>query len=270
MGDLAFAAALSHAPGIAAFTDKAPEQQRRDFLKAAARVGAELDASKPDAIVFIAPDHFTNFFVDRMPAFCVGMNEDYEGPVEKWLGIPKGRVPGAADFAAHLLEEAMESGFDPAFSRGLKLEHSVMVPMSLIRPQRDIPIVWIMVNCQVAPMPSLRRCYDFGKVLRKTIGLRSERIAVIATGGLSHAPGAAEASRLDPDFDRQFLALLASDKPTSVLDIPLSRLDQAGFGSWEIRPWAVALGATEGRPAQTLSYAPIEAWQTGCAVSVFS
>lgn len=270
MGSLAFAAALSHAPGIAAFTDKAPEQQRRGFLDAAAKLGSALDASKPDAIIFIAPDHFTNFFVDRMPAFCIGMNEDYEGPVEKWLGISKGHVPGAPDLAAHLLEEAMDSGFDPAFSRGLKLEHSVMVPMSLIRPQRDIPIVWIMVNCQVAPMPSLRRCYDFGNVIRKVINLRSEKVAVIATGGLSHAPGAAEASRLDPDFDTRFLAMLASDHPTSVLDIPPARMDQAGFGSWEIRPWAVALGVTDGRPAQTLSYAPIEAWQTGCAVSVFS
>jgi len=269
MGSLAFAAAMSHAPGIAAFTDKAPEEQRLGFLDAAAKVRTALDESKPEAIVFVAPDHFTNFFVDRMPAFCVGTNEGYEGPVEKWLGIPKGHVPGAPDLAAHLLEELMDSGFDPAFSRGLKLEHSVMVPMSLIRPERDIPIVWIMVNCQVAPMPSLRRCFDFGRVLRQVIDMRSERVAVIATGGLSHAPGAAEASNLDPEFDKQFLEMLASDRPTSVLDIPLARMDHAGFGSWEIRPWAVALGATGGKPVRTLSYAPIDAWQTGCAVSIF-
>jgi aromatic ring-opening dioxygenase catalytic subunit (LigB family) len=270
MGNLAFAAAMSHAPGIAAFTDKAPEQQRRDFLEAAAQVRVALDQSRPDTIVFVAPDHFTNFFVDRMPAFCIGVNEDYEGPVEKWLGIAKGHVPGAPDLAAHLLEELMEQGFDPAFSQGMKLEHSVMVPMNLIRPERDIPIVWIMVNCQVAPMPSLRRCFDFGRALHRVIGMRSERVAVIATGGLSHAPGAAEAHTLDPEFDREFLQMLASDRPTSVLDIPTARMDRAGFGSWEIRPWAVALGAAEGRPARTLSYAPISAWQTGCAVSIFA
>lgn len=270
MSDVSYVAAMSHAPGIAAFTDAAPQEQRDGFLNAAAKVRADLAAIKPDLLVFVAPDHFTNFFVDRMPAFCVGLNDEYEGPVEKWLGLSKSKMRGAPAFATHLVEQLMEAGFDPAFSRGLELEHSVMVPMNLIRPERDIPIVWAMINCQVAPMPSLRRCFEFGRVLRQVIAARSEKVAVVATGGLSHSPGAAEADHLDPAFDEAFLAMLGGERPTDILDIPAERLDKAGFGSWEVRSWAVALGATGGRPARTLSYAPINAWQTGCAVSVFT
>ncbi|AXK83143.1 hypothetical protein DW352_23060 [Pseudolabrys taiwanensis] len=269
MGELVMAAAMSHAPGIAAFTERATEEERAGFLGAAAELRQVLADAKPDLLVFLAPDHFTNFFVDKMPAFCIGVNEAYQGPVEKWLRIEKGKVNGAPDFATQLLEEAMDSGFDPAFSRGLQLEHSVMVPMNLIRPERDLPIVWVMANCQIPPMPSLKRCYQFGEVLRKVIDGRNERVAVIGTGGLSHSPGAAEAYDLDPEFDQEFLALLDSDNPKAILDIPASRLDRAGFGTWEVRLWAIALGATKGRPARTLSYAPIKAWQTGCAVSVF-
>jgi hypothetical protein len=269
VGELVFAAAMSHAPGISAFTGAASAEEREGFLGAADEVRAKLDAANPDVMVYIAPDHFTNFFTDRMPGFCIGVNEQYEGPVEKWINIPKGIVPGASDFALQFLEWAMDSGFDPALSRGLKLEHSVMVPMNLIRPQRDIPIVWVMINCQVPPMPTLRRCYDLGAVLRRVIDSRSERVAVVATGGLSHSPGAAEAANLDPEFDRDFLSTLASDSPADILDIPTERLDQAGFGSWEVRSWAMALGAAGAAPSKILSYAPIQAWQTGCAVSVF-
>ncbi|MBX3551249.1 MAG: hypothetical protein KIT85_05695 [Pseudolabrys sp.] len=269
MGELVMAAAMSHAPGIAAFTDKATEEERSAFLGGAAELRKVLAAAKPDVMIYLAPDHFTNFFVDKMPAFCIGVNEGYEGPVEKWLGIPKGPVPGAPDLATHLLEAAMDKGFDPAFSRGLQLEHSVMVPMNLIRPERDIPIVWIMANCQIPPMPSLRRCYEFGQVIRSVIDERSERVAVIGTGGLSHSPGAAEAYDLDPEFDREFLALLDSDNPNAILDIPPARLDKAGFGTWEVRLWAVTLGVTGGRRAKTLAYAPVKAWQTGCAVGLF-
>ena len=97
MGELVMAAAMSHAPGIAAFTDKATEEERNAFLGGAAELRKVLAAAKPDVMIYLAPDHFTNFFVDKMPAFCIGVNEGYEGPVEKWLGIPKGPVPGAPD-----------------------------------------------------------------------------------------------------------------------------------------------------------------------------
>lgn len=269
MGELVFAAAMSHAPGIAAFPEAASEVERAGFFDATEELRNGLDAAKPDVVIFLAPDHFSNFFTDNMPAFCIGTNEVYEGPVEEWLRMPRSKIPGASAFAGELLEVTMDKGFDPSFSRGLKLDHSVMVPMQLLRPEYDIPILWIMTNCQSPPLPTVRRCYEFGQALRAVVAKRKERVAVIGTGGLSHAPGAAEAGMIDADFDREFLALLDSDSPTAILDIPPGRVDSAGFGTWEIRLWAMVLGAANGQRAHTLSYAPVTAWETGCAVSQF-
>jgi hypothetical protein len=41
-----------------------------------------LAASKPDALVAITVEHWANFFLNHMPAFCIGRADHYEGPVE--------------------------------------------------------------------------------------------------------------------------------------------------------------------------------------------
>jgi hypothetical protein len=74
---------------------------------------------------------------------------------------------------------------------------------------------------------------------------------------------------LDPEFDRHFLTLLDRNAIDEILNIPNARLDQAGFGSWEIRLWASALGAAHDRRPRTLGYEPVHEWDTGCAVAVF-
>ena len=92
---------------------------------------------------------------------------------------------------------------------------------------------------------------------------------MVGSGGLSHAPGAPEADRIDEPFDRAFLAMLERGAVDEILAIPPAQLDAAGFGAWEIRLWIAAMGAAHDRRARTLAYEPIQAWETGCAVALF-
>ena len=43
----------------------------------------------------ISGEHFTNFFLDNLPQIAIGLGEGHQGPLEKWLKIPKAIVPGA-------------------------------------------------------------------------------------------------------------------------------------------------------------------------------
>jgi aromatic ring-opening dioxygenase LigB subunit len=269
MGEIVFAAAMSHAPYIGAFPDAPPAAQRKRFFDAARELRDRLAIARPDVLIVIAPDHFSNFFLDHMPGFFVGLNERYQGPMERWIKIDQTIVPGAYSYARDLLTTAFSSGFEPAFGEGLTLEHGVMIPLSLLTPGYDIPIVWVMQNCQMPPMPSLRRCYEFGTMIRSVIDRREERVAIIGTGGLSHSPGAPEAEDLDEAFDRYFLSLLDAGDDEAILNIPSDRLDKAGFGTWEIRQWVTTMGAVRGRRGRSLAYEPVKEWDTGCAVAVF-
>jgi aromatic ring-opening dioxygenase LigB subunit len=269
MGSLVFAGAMSHAPGIAAFTAAADEQQRTRFFAATDVLRERLEQARPEALVVIAPDHFSNFFVDNMPAACVTLNEQYPGPVEDWLGISKVSVKGANNLGRAILRSAYREGIEPAFSERVSLEHGVIIALKLLTPRFDVPLVWIMQNCQVPPMLSLPRCYAFGRAIRQAIDESDMRVAVLGTGGLSHAPGAPEADRLDPEFDRYFLSLLDRNSIEDLITIPSEKIDAAGFGAWEIRQWITALGASHDRTPRTLGYEPIAAWDTGCGVAIF-
>ena len=269
MGSLVFAGAISHAPGIAAFRDAANASQRDQFFEAANFLRGQIKSAAPDLLLVVAPDHFSNFFVDNMPAACVTLNEAYEGPVEDWLGISHLSIPGNPEFAAALLATAFKNGIEPAFSRQVRLEHGVVVALQLLTPAFDVPIVWIMQNCQVPPMLSLRRCYDLGRAIRKAIDASDLRVGIVGTGGLSHSPGAAEADQLDPEFDRHFLSLLERNDIDEVLAISNERIDDAGFGTWEIRQWITALGAAHDRKPRALVYEPIKEWDTGCGAAIY-
>lgn len=268
-GSLAFAGAMSHAPGIAAFRDAASKEQASSFFSACDTMRQKLMASNPDVIVVIAPDHFSNFFIDNMPASCITLNAAYHGPVEKWLGVSELTVAGMPDLGRAILNQSYKDGIESAFSEEVMLEHSVIVPLSLLTPSYDVPIVWIMQNCQVPPLMSLERCYAFGRSIRHAIDDSGLRVAVIGSGGLSHAPGAPELQTLKPDFDRHFLHLLEKDNRRELLSIPNATLDDAGFGSWEIRLWITALGVAHDRKARTLAYEAIVPWDTGCGIAIY-
>lgn len=269
MGTLAFAGAMSHAPGIAAFPKAAAQAARERFFGAAGVLRDRAAAAKLDALIVVAPDHLSNFFIDNMPAACVTMNRAYPGPVEDWLGVPQVSVPGAPDLARGILKAAFAADIEPAFSEEVVLEHGVIVALSLVTPGYDVPIVWVMQNCQVPPMLSLRRCYALGRAIRTAIAESDLRVGVLGTGGLSHAPGAAEADTLDPEFDRHFLSLLERNAIDEVLALPNERIDAAGFGAWEIRQWITALGAAHDRKPRTLAYEAVYEWDTGCAVAIY-
>jgi len=269
MGRMVFVGAMSHAPHIRAFPNAGDAAQRDRFYGGMESAGEALRASKPEALIVISSDHFHNLFSDRMPAFCVGLAGTYEGPAEDWIRMERFSVPGAEGLSRDIMRQLATDGFDPAFAHAMKIEHGVAVPLSFLTPGFNVPIVPILQNCMMPPLPSLKRCHAFGVSLRRAIEASELRVAAIGTGGLSHAPGAPEAGAIDTEFDRDFLRMLSSGTPDDCIRIPDERLDRAGFGTWEIRQWITALGAAGGRPARVLAYEPMPSWETGCAVAVF-
>ena len=91
---IVFAGAASHAPGMTAWTEAAPKQQADAFLENYRNLGLRLAASKPDVIVALTVEHWANFFLNNMPAFCVGRADHYDGPIEEWPADPQSACAG--------------------------------------------------------------------------------------------------------------------------------------------------------------------------------
>jgi hypothetical protein len=86
---ISFACAASHSPGITAWADAAPPAQKERVYGAFDQLRARLDASGAETLILLTSEHWANFFLDHMGAFCVGRAETYSGPIEPWLKIDK-------------------------------------------------------------------------------------------------------------------------------------------------------------------------------------
>ena len=85
---LVYSGVLSHAPGITGRAHLVDNTARRDeFYAKLDQQRREIEASGAQALIVMAAEHFANFFMNNMPAFCVGIGEKYSGPIEdpEWL-----------------------------------------------------------------------------------------------------------------------------------------------------------------------------------------
>ena len=76
---IVFAAGVGHAPGSTAWAELAPEAQRDAIYGAYGRVRDDLAASGAEAVVIFTSEHWTNFFFENMPSFCVGRADALRG-----------------------------------------------------------------------------------------------------------------------------------------------------------------------------------------------
>ncbi len=260
--------AASHAPLIVRAREDVDPARRDALDRSFAELGRRLAAARPDLLVVFSPDHWVNFFIDNLPSVCIGVGETHAGPPEAWLrGSPFDTIAGHAAFGLHLARTALGRGAEPSLSYHLELDHGFVIPlwkMGLVPPP---PVVPVVVNTIEPPMPTPERCLAWGALLREAIETYPEdlRVAVLASGGLSHSIGEADMGRIDEAFDRECLARLASDEDAALLDFLARRLEAAGNGAAEVRCWMAARGAAGNRAFELIGYHPYPEWYVGCA-----
>jgi len=264
-----FAGVCSHAPGITGRADRADPAIRDAFYGKFDEMRQRLEAARPDALVVVAAEHFANFFMNNMPAYCMGMARSYEGPIEdeKWLGINRTQVPGNAALSRRIIE-AMLHDIDLAYAEEWKFDHGIMVPLHFLTPRYDLPVIPVNINCQGPPLTPLARAYEFGRALRRACDAQPERIAIVGTGGISHWPATPNSGVINEAWDREFLRrFLANDREALISYTDAETFRDAGQGGFEIRTFIAIAGATEGKTGELLFYAPIRIFAVGCTVA---
>jgi protocatechuate 4,5-dioxygenase beta chain len=264
MAEIVSVVALSHAPGLTGWLDKAPREQQISLTEGFKRLGHIVRATRPDVIIGIANDHVLNLPFDNMPDFCVGTADAWAGPAEwfrEWVAVPDYKVAGHSALAKTLIREGSKSGVGFAFKNELLFDDNWSVPLLYLTPDYDIPLVPIHMNCVVPPLPTPVWCFEVGRQIADIVRKHrpdGERVVIMATGGLSHDPGGPKYFQVDEKFDRWFLELLEEGDPDKVLDeVTIPKLQAAGDGgTTELLSWLVALGAAGKRKAHTVCYEP--------------
>jgi 3-O-methylgallate 3,4-dioxygenase len=227
-----------------------------------------LARAQPDVAVVIGDDQRELFRDDGIPAFaCFAGNElvDFPPSGDVLDRMPKGiraaswaahgeyeeRHLVAADLSRHLAEQLTAAEFDimlfteqPA---GRSLGHAFTFPRYRLGLTAATPIVPVFVNTYYPPnVPSPARCHALGRTIRRAAETWEgpERVAIIASGGLSHFV-------VDEDLDRQVLSAITGRDAWALRSLSAAQLRS---GTSEILNWICAAGALEGLSAKVIDY----------------
>ncbi len=254
---LVAAFALPHTPQLLV---RPPTEDRDLVLRvhaAYAEVKRRLGAVGADVIAVIGGDHIEGFFLSAVPALAVYVGRTASGEFGSYRYTFEVHEP----LARAITEQGIEAGFDLTYSQEVRLDYAFYIPLHFTMPERRLPIVPLYVNVYLPPQPAPRRCYAWGRALRRILDARPERVALIASGGLSHFPGTDRYSSPDYDFDRALLASLAEGRGAETARLTGEELDKAG--NVELRTWITLLGAVGPARAEVLCYEP--SWHHGNA-----
>ena len=277
MAEIVAAMAMTHSPGLTGWFTRASEDYQRLALQATAEMRQRLEAARPDVLVMFSNDHLLNWPINNVPEYTVGIAEEHVGPADwfdEWLGMEKYRVPGHPGLARFMVNEAARRRLALAYLReDMQFDDGISVPTHYLNPDARFRLVPVTMNCTVPPIPTPERAYQAGRVLRDVIRAYPgpERVAVVATGGLSHEPGGPRYFWVDEEFDRWFLDLLKrGDHQALLRECTLERMEAAGSGGTaELLAWVLVLAFTAG-PADVLAYMPAIAWRSGTGMVVWN
>jgi aromatic ring-opening dioxygenase catalytic subunit (LigB family) len=274
MADLVGAFAASHGPLIAREWGNLPDGPKNALDTAFTEMGKRLKAAEPDVLVIFSPDHWVNFFINNLPSFCIGIGDEHDGPPEPFMQAvyPHKTLPGHPGFGRHLLDTALENDFDPAISHRLTLDHGFCVPLWRMGLDPSLPIVPVTVNDLEAPMPTLRRCIAWGKMLRQAIDSYPDdlRVAVLGTGGLSHSIGEPTMGEIDEPFDELCIDLFKNADDDALAAGLEKALATTGNGAEEVRDWVIVHAAAGSKGFDLIDYTPIPEVYVGCGMAEWS
>jgi hypothetical protein len=247
------------------------------------RLAEALWAARPDLLLVVGDDQGELFGPENMPAFSVFCGEELVmRPAEHlehappwttnefWaryrMDLPH-RYPGAPGVASDLVRGLIRQGVDVGIVRRVDdprhrgFGHAFGFVMQRLMHNGSVPMLPVLLNTYFPPnTPTAARCFDIGTKIAAALAAsgNAARVAVIASGGLSHF-------LCEEAFDRRFLAALRSRDIDVLAQIPQEALLS---GSSEIRNWITVAGVVGHLELDFREYIPVRRTPLGTGIGL--
>jgi len=246
------------------------------------RLADALNAAAIDIVMVIGDDQGELFPLSNTPMISVYHGDeiatnDVWGRDDKpaWMNeMGKGylmdqvhRFPGAKNLALDVIRGLVRRNVDVGSSSHIDdpkkagFGHAFGFIAERLFRDHSIPMLPVLLNTYFPPnVMTSARAFDVGAALRAAAedSPIDARVAVIASGGLSHFV-------VDEPLDRQVLAGLTPGNADQLTSIPPEALNS---GSSEILNWIMTAGAVDHLPLTWTEYEPIVRTPAGTGVGV--
>lgn len=229
---LVFAAITPHPPLLVPSIGKDNVKKITKTKQALEKLEEELYLSHPDTIVIVS-SHAPN----TPKAFTINFCSEYNTDFKEFGDIStKASFKGDMNLPYHIREAAKQDGFETIMVSQNTLDHGTAIPLLFLTPHLPgitiLPIGFSDVDNKTH--------LDFGYLIKEQIMKTNKRVAVIASGDLSHAlttdaPAGFNAKGVE--FDQKIQELLATRNTTGMLQMNNEYLTEAaecGFRSFLI------------------------------------
>jgi gallate dioxygenase len=242
--------AASHTPtiGFAYDRNKRDDPVWAPIFENFAPLATWLADKRPDVLIFIYNDHVTSFFFDHYSAFALGIGSEWQVADEGAGARDLPPIRGHPQLASHIGRSLMADEFDMSFFQHRPLDHGCFSPLSMLcphEPEWPVAIVPLQMGVLQFPIPGARRFYKLGQSLRRAIESYPEdlRVAIVATGGLSHQVHGERAGFNNPEWDQRFLDLFERDPERLARMTIAEYAELGGFEGAEVVMWLTMRGA---------------------------
>lgn len=234
----------------------------------------QVEAYRPDAVIMIGDDQGDVFDASFNPTFAIYTGDELWGltgtifsPREERRKIT---FPCHAELARFLHKGLVKRGFDLVSSAVFRplgrpengVSHMIAHLVPQVTPNLDIPIIPFFMNEYFPPLPSAARCYDLGVAIAEVLAERPERVAIYASGGLSHDPRGPRSGWIDEPLDRWVLERIERNEGEALKNLFTFDSDTLRSGTGEIRAWISVAGAMR-RRGVVVDYIPAHHTLTG-------
>ncbi len=243
MAQLIGGLASSHIPAIGGAIHKGIQADPywAPFFAGYPPVQKWLGEKKPDVVVIFYNDHGLNFFLDKMPTFAVGAAAQYNNADEGWGIHTLPPFKGEVDLSWQIINTLVAKDFDIVTCQEMLVDHACTLPLKLFWPEGEAPVTIVPININTVqfPLPSAKRCYALGKAVGEAIAAwdSDKKVAVLASGGLSHQLDGERAGFINKEFDLQFMDSLVSNPEWATQFSSLDLVEKTGTQGVELLMW---------------------------------
>ena len=273
MGKVVLGLAAPHNPNITSRPDKMSPDVQSKLDSAFGHLKKGLSEASPDCLLILTSDHVTNFFYNNAPMFCLGISDTCTGPAPKEMAelrIPRATLKVDTTMAKGLLSYGIESGIDFSYSQEMILDHAFMVPLSLLTPHMDLPIVPLHINGMLPPRPTAARCFRLGQQIGDYLRNHyNGNVAVLASGSFSGDIGGPKMGSIDTALDLEFLDLVKDAKAQEMVNKATPEiLERAGVAN-EILIWITLQGLLGNLKPSFTDYICGKDWSTAATLATW-
>jgi protocatechuate 4,5-dioxygenase, beta chain len=229
-----------------------------------------LAEARPDQIVIVYNDHLNHFTFDAYPTFALGVAHEFPQADEGFGLRPFPSLAGDTQFGWHVANYLVRHEFDLTICEDMKIDHGIYSWLPYVTaPPWPAPVLPLAVNMVRHPIPTSNRLRKLGEAIRAAIETYpgNARVAVVATGGMSHQISGARFGMANEEWDRYFLAHLTDDldKLVAVPQEEIMRI--GGTEASELALWFAMRGALSAKAHHVYDFYTFPQI-TGCGVIV--